>query len=354
MKVKKNYKNILVFNPAFLGDAVLATPLIKAIRKLFPDAHITLCVRPENAELFIKSDFIDDVLVFDKYYTQKGLSGFFKFLKILQQHNFDLVFNLHLSIRSTTIFALLKGAYVVGYSSAVMSFLFDARVKRDWSIHEIERNLKLLSPLCDDFSLEEAKKLGGKPEIYVDKYIKYKAQSFFKTLLPDKKIVGFFLGSVWPTKRYPAKYFVQVANALYEAGYAVCLFGAKGDKEQLDIFMKEFSYPYLDFAYKTTLYELPAFMACMDLIIVNDTGPMHIAVSVGVPTVTIFGPTAKSLGFVPYDNVSIVVENNNVTCRPCGKHGGLKCPKKHFKCMLELYPNQVVNAALTILQRDKK
>ena len=84
-----------------------------------------------------------------------------------------------------------------------------------------------------------------------------------------------------------------------------------------------------------------------------DTGPMHIAVSAGVTTITIFGPTAKSLGFVPYDNDSIVVENNNVSCRPCGKHGHKKCPKNHFKCMLELDPQNVIDAALSILNNKK-
>ena len=352
MKVKNNYKNILVFNPAFLGDAVLATPLIKALDKLLPDAKITLCVRPENADLFIKSDFIDDVIIFDKYYSQKGITGFFNFLKIIQGYNFDLVLNLHLSIRSTILFSFLKNAYVVGFSSAVMSFLFDARIERDWSVHEVERNLKLLIPICDDFTLDEAKALGGKPETYIDLYIKNKASTYFTSVAKGKKLVGIFLGSIWATKRYPAKYFAEVTNTLYEKGYAICLFGGKGDKDSVDIFLENYKYPFFDFVYKTSLYELPAFMACMDLIIVNDTGPMHIAVSAGVTTVTIFGPTAKSLGFVPYDNTSIVVENNNVPCRPCGKHGGKKCPKKHFKCMLELPPSQVINAALSILEKD--
>lgn len=353
MKVKNNYKNILVFNPAFLGDAVLATPLIKAVRKVLPEAKITLCVRPENADLFIKSNFIDDVIVFDKYFTQKGIAGFLKFLKIVQSYNFDLVLNLHLSIRSTILFSLLKNAYVVGFTSAVMSFLFNARIKRDWSIHEVERNLNLLKPICDDYTLEEAKQLGGKPETFIDTYIKDKVAAYLNSVVHGKKLVGLFLGSVWPTKRYPAKYFAEVASALYEKGYAVCLFGGKGDKDSVDVFLEHYKYPFFDFVYKTSLYELPAFMACMDLIIVNDTGPMHIAVSAGVTTVTIFGPTAKSLGFVPYDDTSIVVENNNVPCRPCGKHGGKKCPKKHFKCMLELMPENVINAAVSLLEKDK-
>ena len=79
---------------------------------------------------------------------------------------------------------------------------------------------------------------------------------------------------------------------------------------------------------------------------------MHIACSVQTPCVAVFGPTTKQLGFFPYDEKSIVVENNNISCRPCGKHGGDKCPKKHFQCMLDIEPIQIFNAALSILHKD--
>lgn len=352
MKVKKNYNNILVFNPAFLGDTVISTPLIKALRKLYPEAKISFCVRPEHALLFYNLNFIDNVIIFDKRNTQKGFSGLFKFAKELSDYNFDLIVNLHLSLRSTTLISMVKDAYTIGFSTAVLSYLFSERIEKKQELCEVERNLMFLSALCDDFSLDEAKKLGSTMETYVDEDLYNNTKTYFSSSAPLKKVIGIAPGSVWPTKRYPAQNYIAVAESLYEKGYAIALFGGKDDKESLDEFASSFKYPYYDFAYKTTLKELPAILKAVDLLLVNDSGLMHIACSVGTPCVAVFGPTTKQLGFFPYDDKSIVVENNDLSCRPCGKHGGKTCPKKHFKCMLDISPEEIINASLSILKKD--
>lgn len=353
MKPNKLFKNILVFNPAFLGDTIITTPLIRALHVLYPEAKISFCVRPEHADLFYNVPFINEVIIFDKRNTQKGFSGLLKFVKVISSYQFDLIIDLHLSLRSTTLFSMVKNSYIVGFSSAVMSYLFNKRVEKKQELCEVERNLMILSALCDDFTLDEAKKIGGPLTTYIDEHLKNNTLSYFHTASPDKKVIGIAPGSVWPTKRYPVEYFARVAEELYNKGYAIALFGGKDDKESLDEFAKLFQYPYYDFAYKTSLKELPAILSACDLLISNDSGAMHIAISGGTPVVAVFGPTVKSLGFFPYDEKSIVVENNDIDCRPCGKHGGHTCPKGHFKCMKDISPDRVIIAALSILQRDK-
>ncbi len=350
MITKNNYKNILVYNPAFLGDTIITTPLIKALHVLYPDADISFCVRPEHAALFQGIKYIKNVIVFDKRNSQKGFSGLMRFAKDLSSFQFDLIINLHLSLRSTTLFSFIKNAYIIGFSSAVMSYLFNARVEKKQELCEVERNLMMLSALCDDFSLEEAKSLGGGLDTYVDESLYNKTKLYFNTSTNNKKIVGVAPGSVWATKRYPVEYFIKVCESLYNSGYAIALFGGNDDVEALNFFAENFKYPYFDFAQKTSLKELPAILKAVDLLLVNDSGAMHIAVSVNTPCVAIFGPTVKSLGFFPYDDKSIVVENNSLSCRPCGKHGGNTCPKGHFKCMKDIEPVQVINAALSILE----
>ena len=171
MKIKKYYNNILVFNPAFLGDTVITTPLLKALNALFPNAQISFCVRPEHAKLFYNLPFIDNVILFDKRNTQKGFSGILKFANELSNFKFDLIINLHLSLRSTTLLSLIKDTYLIGYSTAVLSYLFNKRIEKKQELCEVERNLMFLSVLCDDFTLDEAKKLGAGLETYVDKTI---------------------------------------------------------------------------------------------------------------------------------------------------------------------------------------
>ncbi len=351
MRPYKTYNEILVFNPAYLGDTVLSTPLIRALGKIFPEAYITFCVRPEHADLFRGLNIIDRVITYDKRNTARGLSGVFKFSSEIRSYNFDLVLNLHKSLRSGLVFALARKPYIVGFGSAVLSSAFDRRVDRDLSLQEPERNLMLLSALCADFTLEEAKRLGGGLACHIDRDILDKTKRYYRASTGDKKVVGIAPGSVWRTKRWLPEYFAAAADALIKRGHAVAVFGGPGDKEAVEGFYSHFKGPAYDFSMKTSVGELPAFLASLDLLITNDSGPMHIAVAGGVPCVAVFGPTVKSLGFFPYDDKSVVLENNSLSCRPCGKHGGEVCPAGHFRCMRDISPEAVAAAAESILER---
>lgn len=349
MRPYKTYNDILVFNPAYLGDTVLSTPLIRALGKIFPDAKITFCVRPEHADLFRELDIINRVITYDKRNTAKGISGIFQFSSEVRSYNFDLVLNLHRSLRSGLVCALTGKPCVVGFSSAVLSSAFNKRVDRDLSLQEAERNLMLLSALCEDFSLEEAKNLGGGLSCHINRETLNKIKQYYKSVTGDKKVIGIAPGSVWKTKRWLPEYFAAAADALIKQGRAIAVFGGPGDAEAVAAFFSHFKGTAYDFSMKTSMEELPAFLASLDLLITNDSGPMHIAVAADVPCVAVFGPTVKTLGFFPYDNKSIVLENKELSCRPCGKHGGDACPKKHFKCMKDVLPESVVAATETIL-----
>ena len=353
MKPLENYNNILIFNPAFLGDTVLTTPLIRLIKKLYPKANIYFCVRPEHASLFEGLNLITKVILFDKRKNVKGIVSTFRFIKYLKTFNFDLVIDLHRSFRSTWVCSSLKPAKIIGFRSAVFSFLFTASVERKQSLHEVERNLQVLSILTENFSLNEAKKLAGNLTCYIDENLKSKIKHYFIEVNGGKKIIGIAPGSVWNTKKYPAEYFAAVAAKLYNNGYAIALFGSLSDIDATETFKKNFNSAYYDFASKTSLKELPAFLSAMDLLLVNDSGSMHIAIAAGVPCIAIFGPTVKELGFFPYDKRSVVLENNNLLCRPCGRHGGKRCPQNHFKCMKDINPEIVAETAVNMLKRKQ-
>lgn len=353
MKPSKNYSNILIFNPAFLGDTVLTTPLIRLVGKIFPKAKITFCVRPEHMALFQKIPIVSQVISFDKRKKDNGLLGFFSYLKYLNSFKFDLVIDLHRSIRSTALCCLLKGTRVIGFKSATLSYFFDDRVERVATLQEVRRNLMMVKPLCPNFSLEKSEKLGGKLTCFIDEELLSRTKHYYALTTLSKKIVGIAPGSVWNTKRYPSEYFAQIAEIFYQSGYAIALFGAPEDSNSLNEFKKHYKNDFYDFSAKTTLSQLPAFLAALDVLIVNDSGAMHMAIAAGTPCVAIFGPTVKALGFFPYDKKSVVVENNNLNCRPCSKHGGNNCPLGHFKCMKDIHPNTVVSAALTVLSTRK-
>ncbi len=349
MTPKNNYKNILIFNPSFIGDSVLTTPLIRAVKNIFKEAKITFCVRPESANLFQNIDIVDNVLIYDKRGKDKGIKGVINFSKIISQNKFDLVINLHKSIRSTALFLFSKHGYIVGFSQAVLSITFNNRIKRDMDKQEVDRNLMILSLLVENFSLEKAKKIGGNLTCFIDDKLSSNVKDFFQSVSSNKKVIGINVGSVWATKRYPAIKFAEVAHILINKGYHIALYGAESDRKSIEEFNKFFKGNYYDFTYKTSLKELASFLQPLSLFITNDSGPLHIAISANVPCVAIFGATVKELGFFPYDNKSIVVEDLTVKCRPCGMHGGNICPKGHFNCMNNINPTKIVEACEKIL-----
>lgn len=353
MKPSKNYNKILIFNPAFLGDTVLTTPLIRLVRKIYPKSEIYFCVRPEHIGLFQGINLINGVIPFDKRKTHKGFRGFFAFRKLLLAYRFDLVINLHRSIRSTVLCSFLGDARVIGFKSAVLSTLFDDKVKRDMFLQEAERNLMIAEAFCDNFSLPEAKKLGGPLTCFIDENLLSKIRHYYARSSNGEKLVGIAPGSVWNTKKYLPEYFAKAAEILNNAGYHIALFGGLEDKNATDAFKNYYKGNFYDFAEKTSLRELPAFLASLDVLLVNDSGAMHIAIAAGVPCVAVFGPTVKSLGFFPYDTKSVVIENCNLECRPCSLHGGDKCPLGHFLCMKAINPETVAEGALKILKASK-
>jgi len=336
--------NILIFNPSYLGDSVLTTPLIKAVKMQRPDSRITFCVRPENAGLFEGVDFIDEVISYDKRGEFKGLGGIFRFAKILREKNFDMVISPHMSFRSTMTLYLAGIPERAGFVESALSAFYTISVAKDLNYHEVERYLLIYERIFNHFPKEKIK-----PEVYLDKEkaAEYKAEL-------GENLVGINPGSVWDTKKWPAEYFAQTADWLKDHGYTPVIVGSEADRADVDKLLANAKYDHISYCGKTTLRELPALISNFSYFVTNDSGPMHIAVAAGVPCVAIFGPTVKKQGFIPYDEVSKVAEISGLSCRPCGKHGGDRCRKKHFKCMKEILPENVISLFEIVSAPDEK
>ncbi len=350
MTVKNAYKEvkkILVFNPSFIGDSVLTTPLISALQCLFPGAEVTFCVRPESASLFDGLDF--GVVAFDKRKSDGGPAGMVRFAKRLRRMGFDMVISPHKSLRTSVVLKMAKIPFRIGFTEAAWNWLYTDVVSRDMSLHEAERNLSLLTPITDNYSLDEAKRIGGGLRTFKDADFAGVSHSYTTVVSEGKKVVGLNAGSVWNTKRWPVEYYAKTAEMLHEAGHAVAVFGGPADKEVNSRLKAMLDMEYFDYNYKVPFGKIPALISGLDLLITNDSAPLHIAVSQNVPVVAIFGPTVPALGFTPYDCLSIVCEIPDLPCRPCGLHGGKSCPEKHFKCMLDLQPESVFDAARKLL-----
>jgi heptosyltransferase-2 len=340
---------ILVFNPSFLGDSVLTTPLIKALKVYYPESAVDFCVRPENAALFEGLEQVNEVIAFDKRGSAGGLGGIFRFAARLKKRDYDVIISCHKSFRTTMTLALTGVPRRIGFEQSALPFLYPEKVSRDMSLHEVERNLMLLAPLVEDFSLEKAEEAAGLPVVYVDESIAENAKAYIKSAAGGRKLIGLNPGSVWNTKKWQADKYALLAEMLFDAGYFPVIFGGPSDMPDCAAVETGMDAPVLNLCGKLPLSQLPAYISVMDAFVTNDSGPMHIAVATGVPCVGIFGPTVKGLGFFPYGGKSVVVEDEGLYCRPCGLHGGDECPEGHFRCMGEIEPGKVFEALKGLL-----
>jgi heptosyltransferase-2 len=280
-------------------------------------------------------------LEFDKRGQYGGLGGILKFARKLKGMNFDMVISPHKSFRTALTLYLSRIPVRIGFRQSAAAFLYTGRVGRNMALHEVERNLGLLAPICSGYSMDAAKSLGGTPKTYLDKDYADISSTFMRVSAENRPVVGINAGSVWATKRWPVERYADLATLLHKDGYAIALFGGPGDKEVNDKLKSLLDFEYFDYANTVAFSQIPALIHNLAVLITNDSAPLHIAVSQNTPAVAIFGATVPELGFYPYSGNNIVMQNEGLPCRPCGLHGGNTCPEEHFRCMLEITPEDV-------------
>lgn len=340
------YKSILVVQTAFPGDIVLTTPLFKALKKRFPESKLAVLTTPSGYELLRDIKEIDSLITYDKKGKDRGMSGFAGMVGQLRDGRFDVCFSPHRSYRTSL---LLYGAGIpvrVGFSDASLSFLYNRRICRDASLHEVERVLSLLGPFEAD-----VKKADKAPYLEISTKTWSRAKKIFDEagISSNGTVIGVAPGSVWETKRWMADGYASLIDRLMERyDMKVVLIGSPAEKNTGDEILSLATHKPINLIGKTTLRELIAVIDRCQLLIGNDSAPGHIASARMVPVVSIFGPTVPAFGYSPYGKDVVIVEKK-LPCRPCHHHGLNICPKGHFKCMRDITVDDVMNAANKLL-----
>ena len=344
--IGRKINKIGIFQTSFIGDSVLTTPLIQKTKKLFPDTKIVVITRPQTEDIFKPLPEVSEVILNDKRGWNK-IAGVWKTAQAIKKSDIDILLVPHRSFRSALI-AWLSGVKIrIGFTSSEGWFLYTKTVPFNWMIHDAERNLSLLQGIAKEQFGGEKLSMSFTPS----------AEENVARLLKDfnlegKPLVGIHAGSAWPTKCWPMEYFVELISKLQtELGVQAVLVG--GGKQDTDLGEKICQLAKghaASLCGKTSLADLMALMKHFKLFITNDSGPMHIATAFEVPTLAIFGPTTRELGFFPYGQGHRVMEVKNLECRPCALHGGKKCPLGHFKCMRDIIPDEVFKNAKEMLK----
>ena len=157
-------------------------------------------------------------------------------------------------------------------------------------------------------------------------------------------------GSKWFTKKWPLEYFNRVIKELEKREDTTVV--VVGGKEEM-FFNMPLANTTIDLRGKTTLLELAEVIRRADIVLTNDSSPIHIASAFpNVRILALFGPTVEKFGFFPWSKNSEVFQVEGLECRPCSIHGGDSCPKKHFKCMLDIKPEMVLERIESILESE--
>jgi len=318
---------ILIIHTAFIGDIILATPLIDALAKSFGAAQISFLTIPPSVNLIETHPAIHEVIVFDKRGGDKGLSGLLKIAGRLKDASYDLCICPHRSFRSAYLAYRTGAEKRIGFRNTAWRGAFTDLVRYRSEIHEIERNLSLLQPLGIETALK-------RPSLFPDDEDMTRVEQVIENIDTgqNKGLFALAPGSVWPTKRWPERYYAQFCRKLAENDWQPVLIGSLSDHPLCEAIARTAGYG-LNFAGKFTLRQTGYLLTKCSGLLTNDSAPLHMGMAFDIPVFAIFGPTVPAFGFGPFGPKGFVIERKDVLCRPCTIHGGNKCPVKTFECM---------------------
>jgi len=316
--LKKQINKILIIRLSSLGDILLTTPVIRALKEKYPSAAIDFIVKKQYGDALLHNPNISNLILYDKEKVKELARAF-------SSTDYDLIIDLQNNFRSRRLARHLKGPkrrFIKPALRKILLVRFKINFLKDFKTIS-ERYAEAAGVSIDEKGLE----------LFLPRGIE-------TNLMKGENYIGFCPGSKHFTKRWPPEYFISLGNELTGSGYKIILFGGKDDADLCSLIGKEIDGS-INLQNDDTLLQTAASMKECKFIITNDSGLMHTASAIGIPIVAIFGSTVREFGFVPSGTHNLILENNSLSCRPCSHIGRGSCPKKHFKCMNEITPGSV-------------
>jgi heptosyltransferase-2 len=312
---------ILIIRLSSLGDILLTTPLVRAIKTQFPNIKIDMLVREEYADVIKLNPYLDNKLFF-----KKNDQDYNKLIEQLRENDYGLVIDLQNNLRSKKVASSLN----------IKTVKFDKRSFDKFLLVNFKINrLNEAPPIPFRYArtIQNIKLDEQGLDLFTDKSVN-------SVLTGKNNLIGFCPGARHFTKRWPTEYFVELGNKLVQNGHTIVLFGGKIDKEICTELAVKISGA-INLSNDDDLLQTAADMKLCEKVVCNDSGLMHTASAVGTKVLAIFGSTVKEFGFIPFNCDHLILENNLLTCRPCSHIGRSDCPKKHFECMKSIKPEFV-------------
>lgn len=317
------YKNILIIQTAFIGDAILASSLVEKLHSHFPLSTISILVRQGNESIYTEHPFLKEVLIWNK--KEHKTKNLFQLLSRIRKNKYDCVINCHRYASSGFLTGFSGAKHTAGFKQNPFSFLFSFTIKHEFrnGLHETERYTRLVSDFTNDKVFAPKLYPSAKDEQALQPFL----QSDFICLAP---------ASVWFTKQLPKEKWIELCNKTNN-NTIIYLLGAPGDAALSEEIKKSSTHPKIsNLSGRLTLLQSSYLMKHARMNYVNDSAPLHLASSVNAPVTAFFLSTIPAFGFGPLSDNSKIIEVKDLDCRPCGLHGYKACPKGHFNCALHI------------------
>ena len=347
-KVKKipheGINKILIRGTNWIGDAVLTLPAVASMRATYPNAHIAMLVKPWVADIYKLFSNLDEIIIYENKFDTPA--GVLRLARKLKKENFDLAILLQNAIEAAII-ALAAGIpWRAGYDSDARGLLLTNRVRRTEEIkrvHQIDYYMDMVKALgCVSVNREMNLKTKISPSDARDVLCKFLPES-------KKTLIGIAPGATYgAAKRWFPERFAEIADML-DKNFSVqgIILGDKADGKTAQEVQKLARTELINLSGKTNLWEAIHLISQCRLFISNDSGLMHIAGALNIPTIAIFGST-NPFTTAPMGNKSVIVRKE-VSCGPCLKK---TCPTD-FRCMRMISVEDVFKAAQNLFQDNR-
>jgi len=346
---------VMIRVPNWVGDAVMAVPALRELRRIFSDARITLLARPWVAGLFDGEGIADDLIAIeDKSGVVQSVRRFLSLTRALRRQRFDFAVLLQNAFGAALLARAGGARKIAGYPTDSRRALLDYAIplQPDFkTAHQVFYYLNIASVIESHLRGQSNVDLArSHPQLAVTPEAKERARGLLEQggaafLGTSSRVVAINPGATNSrAKRWLAERFAATADRLAERdGLQTVIVGAPGDIEAANETARLMRSPALVLAGKTDIAELKAVLACTSLVVSNDTGTAHVSAALGVPTVVVFGPT-EHVSTRPYSDLATVVRHD-VECSPCMLRD---CPIDH-RCMTRVEVDDVYRAAKDLL-----
>ena len=342
----QNIQSILFIRVDRIGDMVLSTPAFQAIKSALPQTRLTVMASPANAPILKNNQDVDEVIVYDR---SAGLQERIKIITQLRSRHFSLAIDPYTDyeLKTAWLAYISRAAHRVGYSGFGRELFFNCpALKVVGHRHFIDLTLDLLKGIgIPSENQHPSIDIEGGEHAWASQWMKEKG-------FQGKKVIAIHPGAYYETQRWLPAYYAQLICLIREQTQAdVILFGGPTDAIVVENILNKVSHPVCVFI-QGDIRKFLALLSQCHFLVCNNSGPLHCAVALNIPTISFMGPTVKEQ-WMPIGEHHHVLRKDDLPCIGCNLG---YCKIKTHDCMRRIKPKRVINLILEKigLQEDRQ